>query len=160
MARRKRNSGLKEVRYFFLNNKIHKVIKASRSKDEVIAWDYDDRKRVLYSYQLVEKNMAKAYSLTQVALLLNKHNITIEDYILQGKVRVPKKIYSISSPENTNWSKYLFSQKDILDIHQYILDAGHSKNLPSKAELLGLLKHNVILYTKTDTGFVPVWKAD
>jgi len=25
---------------------------------------------------------------------------------------------------------------------------------------LGLLKHNIILYTKTDSGFIPVWKAE
>jgi hypothetical protein len=160
MARKRRKSKLKELRYFFLNDQIHKVLKASRSKDEVIAWHYESKKRVLYSYSQVEKNMSKAYSISEVSSMLNKHRITIEDYILEGKVRQPKKIYSISNPDNKNWSKYLFSESDILDIHQYILDAGHSSNIPSKAELLGLFKHNIILYTKTDNGFVPVWKAE
>ncbi|NBW58547.1 hypothetical protein EBR43_12400, partial [bacterium] len=128
--------------------------------DEVIAWHYESKKRVLYSYSQVEKNMSKAYSISEVSSMLNKHRITIEDYILEGKVRQPKKIYSISNPDNKNWSKYLFSESDILDIHQYILDAGHSNNIPSRAELLGLFKHNIILYTKTDNGFVPVWKAE
>ena len=54
----------------------------------------------------------------------------------------------------------MFSESDILDIHQFILESGYSKNMPSKNELRALLKHNMILYTKTDTGFVPVWKAD
>ena len=35
-----------------------------------------------------------------------------------------------------------------------------SKNVPSKTELQAILKNNIILYTKTDSGFVPVWKAD
>ena len=160
MARKRRKSKLKELRYFFLNDQIHKVLKSSRSKDEVVAWHYESKKRVLYSYSQVEKNMSKAYSISEVASMLNKHRITIEDYILEGKVRQPKKIYSISNPDNKNWSKYLFSESDILDIHQYILDAGHSSNIPSRAELLSLFKHNIILYTKTDSGFVPVWKAD
>ncbi len=161
MARHKRTSKLKDLRYFFLNEKIHKIIKASRSKDELIAWCYPDRKRVMYSYTQVEKNMSKAYSINDVAELLNKHKITIEDYILEGKVKSPQKIYPISNPENTKWSKYMFQESDILDIHQHILDSGHSKEIPSKTELQALLKHNIILYTKTKDGsFVPVWKAE
>jgi hypothetical protein len=161
MDRKKRKSSSKNFRYFFLNDKIHKVLRASRSKDELVAWCYPDRKRVLYSYSQVDKNMGKAYTMTEVAKLLNKHRITIEDYILEGKVRVPQKIYPISNPENTKWSKYMLSQTDILDIHEHILDSGRSKEVPSRTELLGLLKHNLILYTKTDEGkFVPVWKAD
>ncbi|MFZ9740609.1 MAG: hypothetical protein ACO3DP_01320 [Candidatus Nanopelagicaceae bacterium] len=160
MARSKRRSSQKSFRYFFLNEKIHKVIKLSRSKDEVIAWCYPDRKRVLYSYSLVNKNMGKAFTVAEAASILNKHKITLMDYILEGKVRVPQKIYSISDPDNKRWSKYMLSESDILDIHQHILDSGHSKEVPSKNELMALLKHNIILYTKTDSGFVPVWKAE
>ena len=161
MARRKRNGNLKELRYFFLNDKIHKVLRASRSKDELVAWCYPDSKRVLYSYSQVYKHLGKAYSVKQVGLLLNKHSVTIHDYILEGKIKTPSKIYPIGDPTNENWSKYLFSEADILDIHQFILDAGHSNNMPSRAELLGLLKHNIILYTKSSEGkFIPVWKAE
>ena len=161
MARKTRKGSSKNFRYFFLNEKVHKVLRASRAKDELVAWCYPDRKRVLYSYHQVDKNMGKAYTMTEAAVLLNKHKITLEDYILEGKVRVPQKIYPISNPENTKWSKYLLSQEDILDMHEHILDSGHSKEVPSKTELLSLLKHNLILYTKTEEGkFVPVWKAD
>jgi hypothetical protein len=55
----------------------------------------------------------------------------------------------------------MLSESDILDIHQFIIDAGHIRDLPSRAELQALLKHNLILYTKTTDGkFVPVWKAE
>lgn len=160
MARYKRTSKLKDIRYFFLNEKIHKVLRASRSKDELVAWSYPDKKRMLYSYSQVEKYMGKAYGIQEVASLLNKHKVTIEDYILEGKVKTPQKIYPISNPDNKNWSRYMFSQDDILDVHQHILDSGHSKEIPSKTELIALLKNNIILYTKTDSGFVPVWKAE
>ena len=69
MARRKRNGNLKELRYFFLNDKVHKVLRASRSKDELVAWCYPDSKRVLYSYSQVYKHLGKAYSVKQVGLL-------------------------------------------------------------------------------------------
>lgn len=160
MARKNGRKVRKAFLYFFLNDKLHKVLKSSRSKDELIAWSYPDKKRMLYSYSQVNKYMDNAYSTTQVAALLNKHKVTIEDYILEGKIKAPQKVYPIGNPES-KWSKYMFNQSDILDLHQFILDAGHSKEVPSKTELMALLKHNMILYTKTEEGnFVPVWKAE
>lgn len=159
MARKKRKASAKRFSYFFLNDKIHKVLKSSRAKDELVAWCYPDKKRVLYSYSDVNKNMQNAYTTLQVAQLLNKHKVTIEDYILEGKIKRPQKVYPISNPES-KWYKFMYSESDVMDIHQFILEAGYSKNMPSKNELRALLKHNMILYTKTDSGFVPVWKAE
>jgi hypothetical protein len=159
MVKSKRKGTRKKLLYFFLNNKIHKVIKLSRAKDELVAWCYPDKKRVLYSYSQVQKYKESAYSIKEAGLLLNKHKVTIEEYILNGKIKVPQKVYPISNPESS-WFKFMLSESDILDIHQYILDVGYSKDVPSKAELTALFKHNIILYTKTDSGFVPVWKAE
>jgi hypothetical protein len=161
MAGIKGNGKSKSLRYFFLNDKIHKVLKSSRSKDEMVAWCYPDKKRVMYSYSQVKKNMETAYTVVEVASMLNKHRVTIQEYILNEKVATPQKIYPIGQPDSENWSQYMFNQKNILDIHEHILDSGHSKEIPSKAELQALLKNNLILYTKTEEGkFVPVWKAE
>ena len=160
MSRSKRKSTRKKFLYFFLNKKLHKVLKASRAKDEIIAWCYPDKKRVLYAYSQVNKHMENAYSMVQVGKILNKHKITIEDYILDGKIKEPQRIYPIGNPTST-WSKYMFSEADILDLHQFILDSGYISEMPSKNELLAILKNNLILYTKTEEGkFVPVWKAE
>ncbi len=160
MARKDRSRTRKKLFYFFLNGKIHKVLKSSRAKDEVIAWCYPDKKRVMYAYFQIEKNMEKAYSIIEAGKILNRHRVTIEEYILQGKIKRPQKVYPISNPDST-WSRYMLSESDILDIHQFILDAGHIRDLPSRSELQALLKHNLILYTKTEEGkFVPVWKAE
>lgn len=160
MVRKKRTGTRKKFLYFFLNNKLHKVIRSSKAKDELIAWCYPDKKRVMYAYSQVEKHKENAYSVKQVSVLLNKHKVTVEEYILDGKIKTPQRIYPIGNPDST-WSKFMFSESDILDLHQYILDAGYTKNMPSKAELLALLKHNIILYTKSSEGnFIPVWKAE
>lgn len=159
MVGKKRAGARKKFLYFFLNNKIHKVIKLSRAKDELIAWCYPDKKRVLYAYSEVKKYKESAYTTKEVAELLNKHKVTIEEYILTGKIKIPQRIYPIGNP-SSEWSKFMFSESDILDLHQYILDVGYTKNMPSRTELTALLKQNIILYTKTDTGFVPVWRAD
>lgn len=160
MARAKRQRTRKKLQYFFLNEKIHKVIKSSRARDEIIAWCYPDKKRVLYSYAQVEKYMENAFSVVQAAEILNRHKVTIENYILDGKIKKPQFIYPISNPES-KWNKYMLSESDILDIHQFIIDAGYIRELPNKNELKALLKHNIILYTKVnDSEFVPVWKAE
>ena len=160
MARKNRQGLRKKFHYFFLNQKVHKVIKVSRAKDELIAWCYPDKKRMLYAYSEVEKNMEKAYGLIEAGKILNRHRVTIEEYILQGKIKRPQKVYPISNPDS-EWSRYMLSESDILDIHQYIIDAGRTRDLPSRSELQALLKHNLILYTKTVDGrFVPVWKAE
>ena len=160
MARSKRVGIQKRFLYFFLNGKIHKVLKSSRAKDELIAWCYPDKKRVLYSYSLVSKGMENAYTLVQAGRILNRHKVTLEEYILVGKIKSPQKVYPIGNPES-KWFKYMLSESDIVQIHEFILEAGHTKDLPSNAELLALLKSNVILYTKTNDGkYVPVWKAE
>jgi hypothetical protein len=148
------------IEYFHKNGKVHKVISSSRAKDILVAWRYEDSKRVMYPYSEAKKSMGNAYSIKQVGEILNKHRVTIQDYILEGKIITPQKICPIGKSPEDGWYKYLFSEKDILDLHAYILESGHSKNVPSKTELLALLKHNFILYTRTDSGFVPVWKAE
>ena len=159
MVRKKRSRVRKKFLYFFLNNKLHKVIRLSRAKDEVVAWCYPDKKRVMYPYSDAEKNMETAYTIKQAGQILGRHKVTIEEYILQGKISTPQKVYPISNPESS-WYKFMFSESDIFKLHEYILEAGYTKDLPSKAELRALLKNNIILYTKTDSGFVPVWKAE
>ena len=159
MVREKGSRVRKKLLYFFLNNKLHKVIRLSRARDELVAWCYMDKKRVLYSYVDVQKNMEKAYTIKEVGVLLNRHKVTIEEYILQGKISVPQKIYPISNPDSS-WYKFMLSESDILKLHEYILEAGYTKNIPSKTEIRALLKNNMILYTKTVDGFVPVWKAE
>lgn len=160
MVRRKRQPARKKFLYFFLNGKIHKVLTRSRAKDELTAWCYPDGVRAMYSLSQVEKNMQQAYSMVQVAEMLNKHKVTIEDYIIEGKIRTPQRVYPIGNPES-KWYKFMFNESDIMELHQFILDAGYTKNLPSKSELQAILKHNLILYTKTTEGnFVPVWKAE
>ena len=126
----------------------------------MVAWCYPDKKRLLYSYSQVLKTMENAYTTKQVAQILGKHKVTIEDYILDGKIRYPQKVYPIGNPEST-WYKFMYSESDIMDIHEFILESGYSSNMPSRNEMKALLKHNTILYTKTTEGkFVPVWKAE
>jgi hypothetical protein len=44
----------------------------------------------------------------------------------------------------------MFSESNIIKIHEYILEDWYTKNIPSKAELRSILKNNMILYSKTE----------
>jgi hypothetical protein len=44
--------------YFFLDGKIHKSLHISRARDEIVAWCYPEKRRVMYNYSLV-KNICK-----------------------------------------------------------------------------------------------------
>lgn len=104
--------------------------------------------------------MENAYSIAEAGKILGRHKVSIERYILAGKIKEPQRVYAISNPDG-KWNKFMLSESDILDLHQFIAEEGHSKELPSRTELLALLKQNVILYTKSSDGnFVPVWKAE
>jgi hypothetical protein len=106
--------------------------------------------------------MQNAYTMSQVSIMIGRHKVTIEDYILEGKIRAPQKVYPIGNLESKAWSQYMFSEDDVIELHEYLLSAGREiEKLPTKNELKALMKHNVILYTKTTSGeFVPVWKAE
>lgn len=161
MAGKSRTRKTKRLVYFFLDGKIHKSLRISRARDEITAWCYPDRRRVMYSYSLVKKSMQNAYSIKDAASLLNRHKVTVENYILDGKIQQPNRIYPISNPDSPGWTKYMLSENDVLKIHQFILDDGYTVDVPSRSELLALLRNDTILYTKTTDGrFVPVWKAE
>lgn len=104
--------------------------------------------------------MEKAYSIVEAGKILNRHKVSIERYILAGKIKEPQRVYPISNPESS-WNKFMLSESDVLDLHQFIAEEGHAGDLPSRTELLALLKQNLILYTKSSDGnFIPVWKAE
>jgi hypothetical protein len=90
----------------------------------------------MYSYSQVEKDMEKAYSIIEAGKILDRHRVTIEEYILQGKIKKPQKVYPISNPDST-WSRYMLSESDILDIHQFIIDAGHIRDLAFTLRIAG-----------------------
>jgi len=107
MAGTKRIRTPKRLLYFFLDGKIHKSLRISRARDEIVAWCYPERRRVMYNYSLVNKHMQKAYTLREAAKLLNRHKITVEDYILAGKIQQPTKIYQYGRRRNDRQSSYL-----------------------------------------------------
>ena len=156
------------LRYFYLNSKLHKVLRRSRAEDLIVAWDYQMGKRVAYSLADVNKNKQHAYPIKEVVQLIGKHEDTIKMHLYRGDLKFPQRVYSLNG--NKTPGKYFWSEDNIREMHDFFktvhrgrprIDGGITPgNMPSRSELEAMMKQENILYVKnTDGEFVPVWKA-
>lgn len=153
--------------YFYLNDALHRALQINRSEDTIIAFNFVEGKRVAYNYSDVQKNKKHAYSITEVAKLINRHSDTIKRHIRSGEVQKPQQAYALD--DKTKLSRYYFTEADIRNLREFFktVHIGRPRkdgevtasNIPSKVELEALLRNETILYVKGDSGdFVPVWK--
>ena len=167
MGRKKRSSSATRLRYFYLNDKLHKALRRSRAEGILIAWDYLEGKRVAYNLQDFDRNKQHAYPISDVVKLIGKHQDTIKWHLYRGDFRFPQRIYSLNG--NRTPGKYLWSENDVRRLHDFFktVHVGRPRNdggitpgdMPSRAELEAMFKDENVLYIKNDDGqFVPVWK--
>lgn len=167
MVKRERKNKREHIKYFFLNGDHHKVLRISRAEDLVMAWNYNNAKRVTYPWSITKKNMQKAFSIKEVCKIFQRDRLVIHDYIQQEKIKRPAQCYTIDSRRIP--SKFLFSEDDMRELHSYLLTVhrGRPRNdglitpskLISRAELEAIMREERILYAKDGSGeYVPVWK--
>lgn len=167
MANSKRKSVRPKFRYFFINNELNQVLRKNRAEDLIVAWNFNQHRRMAYSWTDVNNNMQRAYQLREVANIFNRHPLTVHRWIRNGDIARPTKTYSLTGRNFQGF--YYFSEDDIRAVHDYLCgvtmgrprkDGGVTNNrMPTRAELEAILRRETILYVKDDTGdYVPVWK--
>ncbi len=166
MGSKARRNTTTRLRYFYLNGKIHKVLRRSRAEDLLIAWDYQLGKRVAYNLTDVNKNKQHAYSMKEVEQIIGKHHDTINMHLRRGDLKYPQRIYSING--NKTPGKYFWSEDDIRSMHNFFKTVHRGRprkdgaitpgDMPSRAEVEAKMKQENILYVKNGEDFVPVWK--
>jgi len=167
MGSKTRRDSATRLRYFYLNGKLHKVLRRSRAEDLLIAWDYELGKRVAYSLADVNKNKQYAYPISEVVKILGKHEDTIKWHMYKGDIKFPQQCYSLNG--NKTPGKYFWSEDDIRSMHDFFKTVHRGRprkdggitpgDMPSRAEIEAIMKQENILYVKNDDGdFVPVWK--
>ncbi|QDH93940.1 helix-turn-helix DNA-binding protein [Streptomyces phage Evy] len=156
-------------RYFFLDGVPHKKLQINRGADTLLAWNYIERKRVAYVWSVAKRNMQAAFLSKDVRRMLNRHRNSLHLYIHENQIKTPFKTYSLDGEFRPGM--YLWSEKDILDLHELLVNRGYGRKrkdglppasrLPSRAELLAMMRNDVVLYTKTKDGnFTPVWQEN
>jgi hypothetical protein len=167
MVKPDRKKYKQRVLYFYLNDVLHKTLQVNRSEDVIIAFNFVEGKRVAYNYTDVQKNRKHAYSISEVAKLINRHVDTIKRHLRSGEIQKPQQSYALD--DKTKLGRYYFKDSDIKDIREFFktVHIGRPRNdgnvtasnIPSKAELEAMLRNETVLYVKgEDGGFVPVWK--
>lgn len=166
--RSKRKS--KRVRYFYLEgDQLHKVLSTNRPQNLMVAWNFTQGKRVSYVLSDVRKRMRKAYTQDDVAKMFGRHPVRIDKTMRSGNVRLPQRIYTLDG--NRRPGKYMFSEKDIYELHDYMMTVHRGRprkdgritpsGLPSKVELRAMLNTDTALYVKNEDGeFVQVFKEN
>lgn len=160
----------RKIRYFYLDTgdglRLHKVLHVNRGGDIVTAWSYSEHKRKAYVWSDVQKMMQNAYTITEVAEMIGRHRMRVDSYIREGHIRKPQRIYEIFTGTP---GKYLFSEDDVLDLHEYLttVHRGRPRNdglittnrVPNRDEMRALVHQGTVLYTTDKDGnFVPIWK--
>lgn len=153
--------------YFFLNGDLHKKIVINRGADTITAWNYPREKKMTYTYSQVIRRHEKAFTTTEVCKLVNRKKATIYEVIDEGHIHTPQYTYGID--ENKTFYKYMWKEKDIMDLHAYLSTVHHGRprkdglitvnDLPTPREIRALIRNEEILYAKQGDTFVPTWKA-
>lgn len=160
-------------RLFFIDNKLYKRLEVRRHENLVLCWSYEDHKTVGFVWTDAKRRMKQAYSISEVAKMCNRDTRSLRNAITQGKIKKPTLTYSVEGKPYVG--SYRFSDEDILNYHSYLVHEtnnhgwqrkdGRPKNprkpVPTRAEILSLLKTGATLYARTSDGtFVPVWQEE
>lgn len=155
------------LRYFFLEDELHKKLSINLGKDTISAWNYPRGQRYVYNYSTVLRRHEPAFTTKQVCEFVNRTQRTIDQCIRDGMIRMPQYTYGLD--ENRKKYKYMWREKDIMELHAYLasLHIGRPRkdgeitnnSLPTPRELRALINDEAILYVKQGDTFVPSWKA-
>lgn len=167
MAISKRKGKAEKILYFYLDDKLYKVLHKNRAEDLIIVWDYEAGKRLAFSLSQVLKNKKSAYTVAQTAKMIGRSVDTIKRHWRAGEIRKPVRTYSLDGQRKPN--KYFFSEDDIRELHEFFKTVHRGRprkdgyitasKIPSLAELEALMRNEKVLYAKNEEGeFVPVWK--
>jgi hypothetical protein len=155
------------LRYLFLNGELHKVVQINRPADEITMWSYPSERRVTYTYSDVKRKMEKAFTLTEVAAMLNRNKVTITRAIAAGEIATPQHTYGL---ETRKMFQYMMNEEAIMEMHA-LLQTKHNGpprkdggitplKTPTAREVRAMIRNNAVYYVKTESGFVPTWQAE
>mgnify|MGYP003346900753 CR=1 FL=1 len=107
MAKQKRAKTKQRILYFYLNDALHRALQINRAEDTIIAFNFVEGKRVAYNYTDVQRNRKHAYSISEVAKLVNRHIDTIKRHLRSGEIRKPQQAYALD--DSTKLGRYYFT---------------------------------------------------
>jgi len=153
--------------YFFLDDKLYKQIRIVKAENLLVAWSYDNQKRMWFNYQQSLKNFQNAYKIDEVADLLNKDANELKRLIKSNLVSSGSGMsYSLKTlrPLIMFWS-----EDDVFNLRTELFALAKKNKygepyvnlkLVSEGELLSKMRGGDSYFIQDKDGkFVKVWRA-
>lgn len=164
----KEKKAYRPLRYFYLNGELHRSLKITRAADTIKTYNFAKGQTQTYVYSDVRKMHHKAFTTTEVAAMVNRSWRRIMGFIADGEIRAPQHVYVPDNPDRV--VKYMWSEKDIMDLHAYLLTIHRGRprkdgeitpgRTPTATELRAMIRQEAILYVKRGDEFIPTWRAE
>lgn len=162
------NKAKPALRYFYLNEMLHKKLQINRGRDVIVAWCYPLNKRVAYTYSDVRRRKGLAFSTKETAAMMNRRPLALDRAIARGDIETPQFVYTLT-PEKKK-IKYMFSEDDVMKVHEYFSNVHYGRprkdgmitsyKMPTAREVRAMMNQETILYIQNENGgFDPTWKA-
>lgn len=157
-------------KYFYLDGKLYRTLKADRGNDLLRAWSYMDNRIETFVLSSVRKVMTQAFDTDEVATLLNRTKKNIFLHVSRGAINAPYKIgVQESEDRKYTFGYFKWSEDDVLALHEHYLTVGSGRprkdgivgsatRIPSRLELIAMMKQNKMYYVQDSRGnFVPIF---
>lgn len=167
MARKAGIKSTKRIKYFYIDGCLCRVLNVSRPQDLAMVWNYPEKKRQVMVWSDIQRRMERAFTITEVGVLLNRHRHRVADYMFNtGAIRKPQRIYSLATGKP---GAYMFSESDVLEVHTHFVNLHRGrprkdgfikpKAMPTREELRAMMRYDTMLYVKDDEGqLIPIYK--
>lgn len=153
----KKKRKFKKLTYFFWEGKLHRVLRAVPSRNELFAWCYKDEREVMFVYSHIKFHHEPAFTTKEVCQFFNRHRVTIENDISAGAIRRPELSYSLD--ENRWPIKYFWTRDQVYEYHDYLINVHRGQprkdgrvtpwsGLPSRNELRAMMEDNITVLIK------------
>lgn len=166
-GQKRKGSKRPRLKYFFLDKQLHVKVVINRAKDTIVAWNYPEGKKKVYSYSWVLAKHERAWRTSEVIQMVGRGRMTIEKAMVNGDIERPQHTYSLD--ENRNMHMYMWHEDDIMALHEFLstIHQGRPRadgltvswNLPTPRELRAMIRGESILYVKEGDEYVPSWRA-
>lgn len=152
--------------YFYLGGELHQHIHIDRGADIITCWNHKQKKRTAYSWSETRRKMKPCYRTGQVAKMINRSRVSIENAILRGDIPKP---FQAESPSSQRSARFAWTESDIMEARDFFATQHKgfprkdglitAKPIPTKVELRAMMEHGTVTYVRTSDGeFIPTFK--
>lgn len=155
-------------KYFYVDSKLYRKIRADRPNDLLRAWSYADNAVVDFVWSDVRRRMQQAFDTREVCRLLNRTKKNVLEHLAAGAINPP---YKIGVQEGTTFGHFKWSEDDVLALHAHYLTVGSGRprkdgmlsaaaRIPTRLELVAMIRQQRTIYVRDAEGnFVPIFDA-